>query len=143
MRFWDSSALIPLFVREEHSPLVEALVGDDPEMMVWWAGPVECASAVHRLRREGVFAAAAAAEVLATLSAALDAANVVQPGDALRAKALRLLGVHPLRAADALQLAAAQLWAREMPAGRDFVCLDERLRSAAILEGFRVLPVDF
>ena len=117
MRFWDSSALIPPFVREEHSPLVEALVGDDPDMIVWWAGPVECASAVHRLRREGVFAAAAAAEVLATLTAALDAANVVQPGDSLRAKALRLLGVHALRAADAMQLAAALPWAREMPAG--------------------------
>ena len=142
MRFWDSSALIPLFVDERHSETTHALIAEDPEMMVWWASPVECASAVHRLRREGVFTAAAAAEVLATLSAALDAANVVQPSDSLRAKALRLLGVHALRAADALQLAAALLWAREMPAGRDFVCLDERLRTAAILEGFRVLPVD-
>ena len=26
------------------------------------------------------------------------------------------------------------------PAGKDFVCLDERLRTAAILEGFAVLP---
>ena len=141
MRFWDSSALIPLFVREGHSPLMESLVSDDPDMMVWWASPVECASAVHRLRREGVFTAAAAAHVLAKLTAALDAANAVQPGEALCAKALRLLGAHPLRAADALQLAAALLWAREMPAGRDFVCLDERLRTAALLEGFRVLPV--
>lgn len=113
---------------------------DDPDMMVWWASPVECASAVHRLRREGVFTAAEAAQVLAGLAAALDAANVVQPGDALCAKALRLLGVHPLRAADALQLAAALLWARDIPGGRDFVCLDERLRTAAILEGFQVLP---
>ena len=142
MRFWDSSALIPLFVLGEHSHLVEALVGEDPEMIVWSAGPVECASAVHRRRREGVLTAAAAAEVLATLTAALDAANVVRPGDALRARALRLLGVHAFRAADALQLAAALLWAREMPAGRDFVCLADRLRTAAILEGFRVLPVD-
>ena len=142
MRFWDSSALIPLFVREGRSALMEALVGDDPEMMVWWASPVECASAVQRLRREGVFAPAAASEVLARLTDALDAANLVQPGDALRARALRLLGAHPLRAADALQLAAALLWARETPAGRDFVCLYERLRTAAILEGFQVLPAD-
>jgi hypothetical protein len=140
MRFWDSSALIPLFVREAHSPSLEALAGDDPDMMVWWASPVECASAVHRLRREGVFTPAEAAQVLAGLASALDAANVVQPGDELSSKALRLLGVHPLRAADALQLAAALLWAREIPGGRDFVCLDERLRTAAILEGFHVLP---
>jgi hypothetical protein len=59
---------------------------------------------------------------------------------ALCAKALRLLGVHPLRAADALQLAAALILVRDDPAGRAFVCLDERLREAALLEGFRVLP---
>ena len=142
MRFWDSSALIPLFVREGRSPFMEALVDDDPAMMVWWASPVECASAVHRLRREEVFTPAQAAQVLAKLAAALDAADVVQPGDALCAKALRLLGVHPLRAADALQLAAALLWAREAPGGRAFVCLDERLRTAALLEGFQILPVE-
>jgi len=37
----------------------------------------------------------------------LDAANVVEPGDEICARALRLLEVHPLRPADALQLAAA------------------------------------
>jgi hypothetical protein len=109
-------------------------------MMVWWASQVECASAVHRLRREGVFTPAEAAQVLHALAAGFDAANVVQPGDALSALALRLLGVHPLRAANALQLAAALRWTREKPDGRDFVCLDERLRTAAILEGFAVLP---
>ena len=119
---------------------MEALVTDDPEMMVWWASPVECASAVHRLRREGVFTPAVAALLLAGLATALDAANAVAPGNEVCAKALRLLAVHPLRAADALQLAAALLWAREIPGGRDFVCLDERLRTAAILEGFQVLP---
>lgn len=140
MRFWDASSLIPLFVGEAHSSVMETLVGDDPDMMVWWASPVECASAVHRLRREDVFTAAEAAHVLAALAGALDAANVVQPGDELRAMALRLLATHPLRAADALKLAAALLWARGRPAGRDFVCLDERLRTAAILEGFQILP---
>jgi len=140
VRFWDSSALIPLVVRERRSPLVEALVADDPDMMVWWASLVECGSAVHRLRREGVFAPAEAAQVLAGLTSVLDAANAVEPGDEMCAKALRLLGVHPLRAADALQLAAALLWIRDRPHGKDFVCLDERLRTAAVIEGFLVLP---
>ena len=140
MRFWDSSGLIPLFAREAHSSMMEALAADDPEMMVWWASPVECGSAVHRLRREGIFTLAETAEVLARLTEALDAANVLQPGDELCATALRLLATHPLRAADALQLAAALLWAHGAPAGKHFVCLDERLRTAAILEGFAVLP---
>jgi len=140
MRFWDSSALVPLFVREERSPLVDALVEEDPAMVVWWASPVECGSAAHRLRREGVFPLAEAAQLLTGLAAAIEAADVVVPGDEVCARALGLLAVHPLRAADALQLAAALLWCRGRTAGRDFVCMDGRLRTAALLEGFTVLP---
>jgi len=109
-------------------------------MAIWWATPVECASAVHRLRRERVFSAGEAAQVLAAMAAAFDAADTVQAGNALCAKAMRLLSVHPLRAADALQLAAALILVRDAPAGRELVSLDERLREAALLEGFRVLP---
>ena len=140
MRFWDSSALVPLFVREGHSEAMLGLAEDDPKMLIWWASHTECAGAVHRLRRAGTFAADEAARILGALATAIDAANAVQPGDALSSKALRLLGVHPLRAADALQLAAALLWAQDAPGGRELVCLDERLRTAALLEGFTVLP---
>lgn len=59
----------------------------------------------------------------------------VQPGDAIREQALRLLRVHPLRAADALQLAAALEWAGT-PTRAAFMTFDERLRSAAHREGF-------
>ena len=95
-------------------------MADDPDMVVWWAGPVECASAVHRLRREGVFTPTEATQVLAGLAAVLSSANSVEPGDEMCAKALRLLGVHPLRAADALQLAAALLWTRDHPPRQGF-----------------------
>jgi len=140
MRFWDSSALIPLVVDERHSAALETLIDDDPDMVVWWTRGVECTSAVHRLRREGTLAAEAAAEIVGRLSAGLAAANEVQPTDTLRATAQRLLAVHPLRAADALQLAAALTWARHAPHGRELVSLDVRLREAALLEGIRVLP---
>jgi predicted nucleic acid-binding protein len=140
MRFWDSSALLPLFVDEPHSAAVEALVHEDPSMVVWWGSRVECGSAVHRLRREGALTTAESARLLARLGEALDAAEVVQPGEELAAIALRLLASHPLRAADALQLAAALAWARGRPSGHEVVCLDDRLASAALLEGFAVLP---
>jgi hypothetical protein len=58
----------------------------------------------------------------------------------VRENAARALLLHPLRAADSLQLAAALLWTRGRPAGHDLVCLDERLREAATSEGFAVLP---
>jgi predicted nucleic acid-binding protein len=140
LRFWDSSALVPLVVRESRSPALEVLATGDPDMMVWWAGPVECGSAVHRLRREGAFTATEATQILAGLTAVLDAANTIGPSDAVCARALRLLAVHPLPAADALQLAAALLWTRDNPVGKEFVCLDERLSAAAAAEGFTVRP---
>ena len=130
----------PLFVREPRSPILEALAAADPDMVVWWASPLECGSAVHRLRREGVFSQAEAAQILAGIASTLDAANTVVPGDEIASRALGLLAVHPLRAADAFQLAAALLWARDSPGGKEFVCLDERLRTAAILEGFQTAP---
>lgn len=58
----------------------------------------------------------------------------------VRNQAIRLLGLHPLRAADALQLAAALVWADRRPRGHPFVCLDAGLREAAHAEGFSVLP---
>jgi len=141
MRFWDSSALLSLLVGESHSPAAHLLLSEDDAMIVWWASRVECASAVHRLRRERTFGLQAAMQLLTRLSQALDGADVVRPGEELTAVALRLLASHPLRAADALQLAAALVWARGRPAGHELVSLDERLRTAATLEGFIVVPV--
>lgn len=56
----------------------------------------------------------------------------------LKDLAKRLLRVHPLRTADALQLAAALVYRAE-GSPLDFVCLDERLCSAAEREGFIVI----
>jgi hypothetical protein len=41
--------------------MLERVVAGDSEMVVWWGTPVECASAVHRLRREGRFSSQEAA----------------------------------------------------------------------------------
>jgi uncharacterized protein len=62
--------------------------------------------------------------------------------DHVRRRAGRLVATHPLRAADAFQLAAALVWCEEQPAGETFVCLDEQLREAARREGFGLLPGD-
>lgn len=139
MMFWDASALIPLCVREARTPLVRQLLSRDAVPAVWWATPVECRSAFARLRREGVFDQDQ--EQQATRPLALLQQNWMEilPGTVLRDKALRLLAVHELRGADSLQLAAALIWAGGSPAGRTFVCLDNRLRAAAQREGFCIL----
>jgi len=135
VRFWDSSALVPLCLEQPSTERARALYQQDSEIVVWWASPVECASAFARLRREDVLDDAGRASALGVLQALQGAWYEVVPGDALRAHALRLLRLHPLRSADALQLAAAIEWAG-VPAGGDLVSFDERLKAAARLEGF-------
>jgi hypothetical protein len=51
--------------------------------------------------------------------------------DSVKAYAHRLLGVHSLRAADALQLGAAFGWETGRPEGRSMRTLDDRLALAA------------
>lgn len=87
MRFWDSSAVVPLLVPEASSRRLQQVFRTDPVMMTWWA----------------------------------------------------FLRVHPLRTADAVQLAAAFRAAEGRPASLEFVSLDERLAAAARIEGFPVV----
>lgn len=140
MRFWDSSAVIPLCVREPGSDNVRRVLESDEDMAVWWATRVECASALSRRGREGALSVEAEIQARAVLRALSQAWSEVQPTEMVRQRAERLLMVHPLGVADAFQLAAALLWGTESPMGLDLVCLDENLRQAAFREGFNVLP---
>jgi predicted nucleic acid-binding protein len=140
VRFWDSSAIVPLCIREPSTNRLKEILQDDPSMTVWWATPVEMASALARRRRENP---ADTAEYEKTRERARFLArgwNAVSANARVRELAMRLLRVHALRAGDALQLAAALVWAEDRPSGREFVCLDERLRETARLEGFDVVP---
>lgn len=141
MRFWDSSAIIPLCLSQPASPAAQALLREDPAMVAWWGSPVECWSAFARLSREGALdetAVKAATERLDTLRQAW---VEVLPTEHVRTHAARLLRTHPLRAADALQLAAALLWAGTPPQGASLITFDRRLAQAARSEGFQVLEM--
>lgn len=138
MRFWDSSAIVPLIVAEAGTDSMQAIAGEDPVMCVWWGTEIECVSALARLEREDALAETAMIAALERLDVLAEAWNEVQPVAAVRGVARRLLRVHPLRAADALQLAAAVVAAEGVPASLDLVTLDERLAAAARREGFVV-----
>jgi predicted nucleic acid-binding protein len=138
LRFWDSSAVVPLIVAEAGTDSVQAIAGEDPVMCVWWGTEIECVSALARLEREDALAETAMIAALERLEMLAEAWNEVQPVAAVRGVARRLLRVHPLRAADALQLAAAVVAAEGVPASLDLVTLDERLAAAARREGFVV-----
>lgn len=137
MRFWDSSAVVPLILEQPLSDRARQLLGEDPDVVVWWGTPVECASAFARLRREGLLDSAAEALASRILGELQRSWHEVLPGDQVRAQAQRVLRMHPLRAGDSLQLAAALEWAGTPPSGT-LVTFDERLAAAAEREGFLV-----
>ncbi len=142
MRFWDSSALVPLLVTEASSAMMMTAYERDPEIAVWWATEVECISGLTRLEREGSLTGASMAAALRRLDALAGAWREVQPMLGIRQTAVRLLRVHPLRAADALQLGAALATAEDHPATLPLVTLDDRLALAAAREGFPVVGLD-
>ncbi len=140
MRFWDASALVPLLIEEEATPIVRGELDEDPALAVWWATPLECISALARLERDGALDANVIGQALERLERFELSWTEIQPADQLRSQAARLLRVHPLRAADALQLAAAIAAAEGHPRSLPVVVLDDRLARAAQREGFPVVP---
>ncbi len=66
----------------------------------------------------------------------------MQPTQSVRALAETLLHRHPLRTADAYQLASAMRWRGGSGGGAGFVGMDRRLREAAEVEGFNALPYE-
>jgi len=139
VRFWDSSAIVPLVVAEPSSVAVLDEYERDPEILAWWETEVECVSALARLERDDRLDGPAMIEALARLDALAHAWQEVQPIARIRQVAIRLLRVHGLRAADALQLGAAIAAAEDQPASLLLVTLDDRLAQAAEREGFRIV----
>ncbi len=138
MKYWDSSALVPLLVEEAESRGRRAILREDPLILTWWLSRAECASALNRLHRDGSLSGRGLDKALARLQTLSAAWAEVQPGEAVRSRALRLLRLHPVRAADALQLSASLVACEENPSSLAFVCGDGRLAEAARKEGFAV-----
>jgi len=140
MRFWDASSIIPLCLKEKSSKAVKSLMKTDDDIVVWWMTHIEYLSALSRRQRERALPSSDAGKARALLSALAAAWSEVQSTEMVRGRAERLLSIHPLRAADAMQFAAALVWAQETPSGFDFVCLDQNPREAALKEGFSIRP---
>lgn len=139
MKYWDSSALLPLLIREPASQRMTEALQDDPAIVTWWGTGIECVSAIARLERDNALNATGVRDALARLRAAAEAWTEVPAVPVVREQAIRLLRLHPLRAADAVQLAAAIVAADFEPATLEFVTLDARQGAAAEREGFRAV----
>ncbi len=135
--FWDSSALVPLCAVQATTNAVERLA-ERYSVVVWWGTSVELQSAFARLHRSAKLNEG-------DKELAIEAARLLSrrweeilPSDELREIASSLLYSYPLRAADGLQLAAAMIWCRQKPTGRNFISSDARLCEAASQAGFFV-----
>jgi predicted nucleic acid-binding protein len=138
--FWDTSALVPLCVQQQPSPTVRQLL-EQHGIAVWWATPVEMRSAFQRLLRMGQLTRLEYATAGVRLEKLRRGWRELQPSEALRSQAETFLLSFPLRAADALQLAAAWTWSSGDAQTHTFISGDAHLLQAARHAGFRIVAV--
>lgn len=138
MKFWDTSAIVPLLVDEPATSAVQKTYRDDPIVLVAWTTAVECASAIARAEHEDLINPAGATAAFDRLDDLAGAWREVEPSQEVRDAARRLLRVHRLRAADAVQLGSAIVASQHKPGSLVLVTLDDRLAAIARREGFVV-----
>jgi predicted nucleic acid-binding protein len=136
--FWDSSALVPLCIRQKATPAVQALSAMYG-MAVWWSAPVEMRGAFACLLRMRLITITGQVEALVTLDQIRRVWHEIHPSEQLREQAERLVERFPLKAADAQQLAATMTWCLNRPIGRIFISGDTQLLDAARQLGFQAI----
>jgi uncharacterized protein with PIN domain len=94
LRFWDSSALVPLVVAESASRICARWLAEDPEIAVWTMTPVEIVSALRRLGREGTLTDAQVVEREINVLSWMPRVHVVTDVERVKIAALALLRAH-------------------------------------------------
>ena len=138
--FWDSSALVPLCVKQTTSQSFRQLWRESSRITVWSGATVEIRSALARLHRNNELDATGLQLSIKRLEAMRRQWREIVTGEKLRLIAEDLPDTYSLRALDSFQLAAALIWCKEKPKGRLFICDDVRLIEAAQKVGFTVKP---
>lgn len=139
--FWDTSALVPLCCFQPQSAQTRQAARTYSRQVVWWGTVIEAVSSLNRLTREGTLDTKESSQAFARLNYLRARWNEIQPTREVRDRAERLLRVHRLRAADALQLAAALVWCGDRPQGRALIGADGILSTAAAAEGFTTIEL--
>ncbi len=140
MSFWDSSALLPLIIREPSSKKMLDLKEDTDFILTWTLTPVEIISTLCRLQRMDQIDMVGFEKALKSWKNLEEGIYLIKDIEAVKRRANRLLRIHPLKAADALQLASALIACSDVTSQHFFISLDKQLNQAAAKEGFNVLP---
>jgi predicted nucleic acid-binding protein len=138
--FWDSSALVPLCVRQTATQDFRKLWRKSDRIAVWSGSTVEIRSALSRLHRENLLDDKGLQFSISLLEAMRRQWRELVTSEKLRSIAESLPDTYGLRALDSFQLAAALVWCKEKPKSRLFICDDIRLSEAARKAGFTVKP---
>lgn len=136
--FWDSSALVPLCVRQTASQDFRSLWRQSSRVVVWSGATVEIRSALSRLNRGKFIDTNGLQLAIARLEAMRLGWREIVSSEKLRLIAEDLPDTYELRALDSFQLAAALVWCKEKPKGRLFISDDIRLSEAAQKAGFTI-----
>jgi predicted nucleic acid-binding protein len=136
--FWDASAIVPLCCSQAATARSRALLREVGRMVVWWGTPLEARSAFARLVRDGALTDTERVRAVKLLDQLKSSWDEIQPSERVRAIAEDLPDRQGVRTLAAMQLAAALVWCRGRPNRRPFICLDERLSSAAAAAGFTI-----
>lgn len=138
--FWDSSALIPLCIDQPATPVAKKF-SHEYEPVIWWATPVEIRSSFARLWRMKEINESGLVTAHRCLVELESEWREIDPSPSLRDLAEEFPNRYGLRAADALQLAAASIWTMRRPANRPFLSGDHKLLEAARNMGFQAIEI--
>ena len=131
--FLDSSALAKRYIQEPGSDLVEEFLQSAASLGLCTLAAPEVISALCRRQREKTLSQQQYRRAKEALFADIADASIIQITDAVAVRAVELLEQCPLRAADALHIAAAAEWDADY-----FVSADQRQCAAARGCGLRV-----
>jgi len=136
--FWDSSSFVPLCVTQEASHQAQQLVREY-SFVTWWATAIEVASAIERLTRTGDISPEESQAAHWRRKKLLRACKVIQAEGAVLDQAQEIILRFPLKAADALQLAAAWVWTMGDPSGSTLISGDRQVLVVAKDMGFKTI----
>ena len=138
MKFWDSSAIVPLVVQQTLSKFSLKLLKSDLVQLVSFSTYCEVFSALSRLEREGYLSSDGFSMSESQLNKLAKSWHVVSFSPLLEAETKRLLRIHPIKCADAFQLASAISCCDRNSDALSFVTLDQKLSTTARKEGFTI-----
>ena len=135
MRFWDTSAIVPLVTKEEQTPRMQQVIAADGNVAVSFITPVELTSTIWRRGRRW-YDQPSFRRSLFKIAEIEANWMMIDEHEPIIKSARQLITKYVLRSGDAIQLAAALLLAGDHPEDLPFISLDQDLARAARDEGF-------